>query len=100
MIIGWGNDMSSITQTATRRPDRRQPLLAGVLGLAAAVLIVVFLNNADSGKSSSTTDDVKVAVLVAAEPIQVGTKVSDNQLEVKQLPLAAVIQDAMKDKTQ
>jgi pilus assembly protein CpaB len=90
---------NTITQTATRRPDRKQLILASLLGLAAAVLIVVFLNNADSGKST-TSDDVKVPVFVATEPILVGTKVSENQFELKQLSAAAVVPDAIKDKSQ
>src|SRR4051812_28209834 len=90
---------NAITQSTPRRPDRKQLVLASVLGLAAAVLVVVFLNKADDGKSSATSE-VMVPVLVASEPIKVGSKISDTQIAVKQLPSSAVTTDAIKDQTQ
>src|SRR5262245_13232130 len=90
--------MRAMASPTGRRQDKKQLVLAGVLGLAAAVLAVVFLSRADKKSTTVTVDTVPV--LVAAEPMAVGNRVSEGQVVVKNLPASAVVQDTLRDKSQ
>ena len=79
--------MSSISQAQpTGASTRRQLLVAAFLGLIAAVLVVVFLNNAsDDGPAVAVPG---TNVIVAAQPIEAGETITAAMLTVRQLPVA------------
>src|SRR5581483_3805774 len=91
--------MSSISQAQPqgRSANRRQLMIAAVLGLIAAVLVIVFLNNSSKDK---TTPAIPVkSVVVAAQAIDAGTKITDQMLTTRAVPETAVASDAFTDKT-
>ncbi len=89
----------SLTQSGTDRQNRM--ILVGAIGLAllAAVLVFASLNTfgGDDGGSSvlGTTQDV----VVAAQDIKAGTKITNDMVAISTLPKNAVIADVISDKT-
>lgn len=80
----------------TRNPgvaSRRPLILALVLGAIAAGLVVAVLANSGSNKTSSTASSASVPVVVARDYIAVGTQITADMVEVKQIPQTAAISD-------
>jgi pilus assembly protein CpaB len=72
------------------------PLMLGLLlGIIAAALIVVYLGQTDDGGSGGTSGSQVTgetrSVVVAAQDIPQGTKVTPDMLKVTELPLSTVI---------
>ena len=81
--------MSSISQAQARpRPDRRQLMIAGGLGLLAAVLVIVFLSGTDENKTTSAVESG--TVLSAALRIEAGDKITDEMVTTRDLPVSAI----------
>lgn len=89
--------MSTIsTAQQPRGASRTQLLVAGILGLLAAGLVFVVLSNAEGGGSSEQAA-ATTPVLVAAQPIQAGARITDQMLTVRALPATAVVADAYRE---
>jgi pilus assembly protein CpaB len=73
------------------------PLILGlILGLVAAVLVVVYLSSAkDEGGSTSISGGDGVSVVVAKQPIAVNTKITPEMVEVRQVSSSDVITGAV-----
>jgi pilus assembly protein CpaB len=89
--------MTTFSQAQPRSGSRRQLWLAAVLGLLAAVLVIVFLNNVrdDRGQASVAT----TSVVVASRTIPVGEKLTEDMLVNKDLPSSSIPADAAKDRS-
>ncbi|HLF03887.1 MAG TPA: Flp pilus assembly protein CpaB [Dehalococcoidia bacterium] len=74
--------------------DRKALFLALALGLAAAVLIVVYLSNTAKSTASPAATVPMLSVVVAAQDIAAGEKVTPAMIELSSLPASAVISDA------
>ncbi len=88
--------MQNMMSGTPRMADRRVLLIAIVLGAIAAGLSVAYL----SSQTSSPRVDTSVAtvpVIVAERDIPVGTKITEQMLGVRGLPLAAVGSDVFRD---
>ncbi len=88
--------MQSFMSGSPRMADRRVLILALLLGAAAAGLSVAFLSSQARSTSVSQTTG-SVPVIVAETDIQVGTRVTDEMLGVRNQPLAAVASDVFRD---
>jgi pilus assembly protein CpaB len=78
--------------------DRRVLVAALILGAIAAGLAVSFLASADGGGGGSPTASAATrAVVVASQEIEVGDTVEASMLEVRELPLVAVIEGAAEE---
>lgn len=73
-----------------RITDRRALILALVLGLAAAVLIVLYLRN---GSKPAEPAVPMLSVVVAARDIAAGERIAPSMIEMRSLPETAVAQD-------
>lgn len=89
--------MSILSQAQTGGgASRKQLIIAGVLGLVAALLVVVYLSSqSDGGGSTRAVPDLRV--VVAAQPIAAGDKITSDMLTTRELPQAAVAADALTD---
>jgi pilus assembly protein CpaB len=86
--------MSAITANKTGAASRRPLILALVLGAVAAGLVVAVLASNSSGSTTSPlATSATVAVVVARQAIPVGTKITEDMVELKQIPQAAAISD-------
>jgi pilus assembly protein CpaB len=91
--------MQRAESTKPRSMDLRVLVLALVLGGVAAGLIVAYL--ASRGTGGGETEAVPtLSVVVAAEDIAAGKKVTDSMVELKALPEMAVISNAATAKDQ
>jgi pilus assembly protein CpaB len=91
--------MQKVESASPRSVDYRILLLAIVLGAIAAGLIVAYLRSRDSGGTEEVAAPT-ISVVVAAEDIAAGQKVTDSMVELKALPETAVISDAAMAKDQ
>ena len=90
--------MAAITTSTSSPPaaSRRPLILALVLGAVAAGLVVAVLaNNNSGGRASPLISSGTVAVVVARQEIPVGTKITEDMVEVKQIPATAAISDPL-----
>ncbi|HXH22376.1 MAG TPA: Flp pilus assembly protein CpaB [Dehalococcoidia bacterium] len=89
--------MSSISQ-AQPKPgaDRRQLLIAGILGLIAAVLVIMFLNSAEDDKPGAAVETG--TVVTAAARIEAGVKITDQMIATRELPVSAIPADAIRER--
>jgi pilus assembly protein CpaB len=81
---------------ASSATSRRALIVALAFGLLAAVLVFAFLTKAQRPASSSDS----VPVLVAAQNIDLGQQISDQNVTLKQLPVSAKVPNAFTDQTQ
>ena len=84
-------------ETMSMRPlggDRRVLVLALVLGAISAGLVVAFLASRDSSDPAVVANTSVREVVVATREIPVGTQIQTSMLEVRSLPVSAVISDA------
>ncbi|MEZ4503843.1 MAG: Flp pilus assembly protein CpaB [Dehalococcoidia bacterium] len=79
-----------------RMADRRILIVALILGAVAAGLAVAFLVSADQEPAPEPLADAR-SVIVATKPIEAGTKITEDMLEVRELPASAVIEGASSD---
>ncbi len=92
--------MTSISQAQRGgRANKRQLWIAAALGLLAAVLVIVFLSNAGSKDNNSSTSVATEGVIVASQPIAIGTQITADMLTTKQVATSAIASDAIRDKT-
>ena len=87
------NRNPSRPSTTPRKTNRRALILALVLGVVAAVLTVLFL----SGRGDASNEQPPVTtlqVVVAAREIAPGQKITESMVELKALPVSAVINNA------
>ena len=75
---------------------RRALIGALILGAIAAGLIVAFLASRGSDDSTSVVS-VRVSVVVAAEDIPAGTKITSSQVDARQLPRELLVAGALTD---
>jgi pilus assembly protein CpaB len=75
----------------------RLPLILGlILGLVAAVLVVVYLSSAkDEGGGGNTSSGEGVPVVVANQSIAANTKITPEMVEVRNVPSSDVITGAI-----
>jgi len=73
--------------------DRRILVVALILGAVAAGLAVAFLVSADPAPSAEPLADART-VVVATRAIEPGTTITDDMLEVRELPATALIDGA------
>lgn len=81
--------------------SNRMPLLLGLLlGLISAVLIVVYLGqaNGDETAGGQVSGDT-VSVVVASQDISAGTKITGDMVSVRQLPVDVVLKGAFGELT-
>jgi len=83
----------AIAGSAGMAGSRRPLIIALILGAVAAGLIVAFLASQNGKGSSTVTNDATVPVVVARGNIPVGTKITADMVEVKQIPATAAISD-------
>src|SRR5688500_7650390 len=89
--------MSTITQAQPRQEsNRRQILIAAVLGLVAAVLIIIYLNNAGEGGGTTPVADT-AQIVVAAHTIDAGDSITHAMVTTRSVAVSAVPQDAIRD---
>jgi pilus assembly protein CpaB len=89
--------MSSISQAQSRPgPDRRQLLIAGGLGLVAALLVIVFLNGAGGDKPAAAVDST--TVVTAASRIEAGVTITDEMVTTRDIPVSAIAADAIRER--
>lgn len=84
------------TTTAANTPPlagRRVIILALVLGFLAAVLIVAYLGSRGDSKTETPAAGTTRQVVVATQEIPVGTKIDASMVQIKAIPLTAVIDD-------
>src|SRR5207247_2324684 len=76
----------------------RLPLILGlILGLVAAVLVVVYLTSAkDEGGSTSSSSGEGEGVVVATKDIPPGTQLTADMFTVKTIPASDVLLNAFK----
>ena len=86
----------AITSRTTGMASRKPLILALVLGVVAAGLVVAVLSSRTSN-SSALPSSTTVAVVVARDYIPVGTKITADMVEVKQIPQTAAISDPVSD---
>jgi len=86
-------------QKPPRKIDRRAMILAVILAAAAAALAVVYLRGATSTSGDQPAESM-LHVVVATRDIAVGQVVEESMVELKGLPVDAVIQDAATATTQ
>jgi pilus assembly protein CpaB len=89
--------MSTITQAQPRTDSKRQLLIAGVLGLIAAVLVIIFLNSVQS--ESTEVTGPTTSILISSQSIAAGTKITDAMLARKEVPESAVSAEVFTDKS-
>jgi pilus assembly protein CpaB len=85
---------ASVLPSATSA-SRRALLLALAFGLVSAVLVFAYLSKAHGPGATGAT----VPVLVAAQDIGLGDEITDQNVALKQIPVAAVHPNAFTDKT-
>ncbi len=91
--------MTSISQAQRGgRASKRQLWIAAALGLLAAILVIVFLSNAGSSNNNNSAVATE-GVIVAAQPIAIGTQITADMLTTKQVATSAIAADAIRDKT-
>lgn len=76
--------------------DRRVLLISLILGALAAGLSVAYLSSQSRGPVVNETV-ANVPVIIATTEIPVGTKITDEMLGVRSLPLTAVASDVLRD---
>jgi len=81
------------TMAGPRMADRRILIVALILGAVAAGLAVAFLVSADQGATAAPLVDAR-SVVVATRSIEAGTTITEDMLEVRELPASAVIDGA------
>ncbi len=84
--------MQTTTSTPRRGASRFVLLLAVLLGLAAAVLVVLFLRSVEARRPAQVP---MVGVVVAREDIPAGQKITPAMVEVKQVPENALVEGAV-----
>ncbi len=84
------------TATGPRMADRRILIGALILGAVAAGLVVAFLSSQGNEPTVPVADTVR-SVVVASEEIPEGTIIAENMLEVREVPLDAVVTGAATD---
>lgn len=85
------------TMSYGKKGDRRILILAGILGAIAAGLAVAYLVSLDRGTPSVSAATATGAVVVAREDIAPGTRITAEMVEVRELPLEAVVSGASRD---
>ncbi|TMC00280.1 MAG: Flp pilus assembly protein CpaB [Chloroflexi bacterium] len=70
-------------------------ILAGAFGIAAAVLIVIFLSSAKNDSGGGTSGPTLPAV-VASQSIPAGTRITTDMLSLKDLPENVVLSSSLK----
>jgi pilus assembly protein CpaB len=78
----------------------RMPLMLGLLlGIISAALIVVYLgqSDGDGGTSGGQITGETMGVVVAAQDLPAGTKITAEMLKVTQLPLSVVLAGAFEE---
>ena len=83
----------AIAGSAGMAGSRRPLIIALILGAVAAGLVVAFLASQNGNGSSPVTNDTTVPVVVARGNIPVGTKITADMVELKQIPATAAISD-------
>jgi pilus assembly protein CpaB len=90
-----------MARTITGNPgvagSRRPLIIALILGAVAAGLVVAFLASRDNGGSQAVITAGTVSVVVARNDVPVGTKITEDMVEVKQIPATAAISDPVSD---
>lgn len=81
--------MDSLRQLA-QLPMARPSLLGAILALVVGAGSFVYLSSADSGDASAGEDLERVAVLVAAQDIDLRNRLTTGDLVVQELPVEAV----------
>jgi pilus assembly protein CpaB len=70
-------------------------VIAAVLGTVAAILVLVYLSNAESG--TTTVNVATTPVVVAAQAINVGERITADKLATREVPTTAVAADSFRD---
>src|SRR5512146_1589641 len=92
--------MTSISQAQRGgRAGKRQLWIAAALGLLAAILVIVFLSSASNNKSNDNAAVATEGVIVASQPIAIGTQITADMVTTKQVATSAIASDAIRDKT-
>lgn len=86
----------AITGNAGVATSRRPLIIALILGAVAAGLVVAFLASRDNSTTTAAPAGA-VPVVVARDYIPVGTKITQDMVEVKQIPASAAISDPIGD---
>jgi pilus assembly protein CpaB len=74
----------------------RLPLILGlILGLVAAVLVVVYLTSAKDEGTSTSSSGGDFPVVVARQPIAAGVKITPEMVEIRKVPQADAITGAI-----
>ena len=82
-------------RSQSRVNDRRPLLAAGVLGLVAAILVMVLLSGTDQARQT-TRDEPPVQVVTASTNIRPGQKLTSDMITLKSLPANAVPSSAIR----
>ena len=85
------------TATGPRMADRRILIAALIFGAVAAGLVVAFLSSASGNDDPVTPADTVRSVVVASVEIPEGTIIDESMLEVRDVPLDAIVTGAATD---
>lgn len=86
--------MQSLMSSSPRMADRRVLIVALILGAMAAGLAVAYLSSQTETAPVAYSD---IPVLVAARDLAVGTRITDEMIEVRTMPQNAVASDVLRD---
>jgi pilus assembly protein CpaB len=75
--------------TQQKQNDKRPLILAGVLGLVAAVLVVMFLSRAD--EKPPVVDNSPTMVAVATQDLAPGVRINADMVELREIPTSAMV---------
>jgi pilus assembly protein CpaB len=89
--------MQGFMSNPTAMADRRVLIVALFLGAVAAGLAVAFLASVDGGGDTPAAATVTRSVVVAAEEIEVGERITASMLELRELPVTAIISGAAEE---
>lgn len=90
--------MARIQQLTMGGSNKTMLFLALAAGLIAAIIVFVVVSESGNNSSSSTSSSGTVPVVVAAQSISAGTKITDDMVKVSNVPESVLVRGAY-DKT-
>ncbi len=83
--------MSNANQPQPQKSSKSQLLIAGVLGITAAVLVLLYLNNADGDETSAALPMTEI--VIAGQAIETGEKITSSMLSFGEVAESSVAAD-------
>ena len=83
--------MSNANQTQPQKSSKSQLLIAGILGITAAVLVLLYLNNSEGDETGAAIPMAEI--VIAEEAIETGEKITSSMLSVGEVAESSVAPD-------